>query len=343
VRIPWTRVRELDVSRLGMNYDLYPDEVITAAKIRRLALVSRFPQGLRGDLLAEVLRKLGQPALVEYGAAPGAAPRDEEHPLTLARLAALAAEGSARFHERRVAMSAGYRRIGTDFPAMGEHWLNVSALVAGRLDPREPTMLIYVVVDGTPRLAGTGFVMTTEGDEQPRDVPGWPEAWHEHSGLIAEESGARSMLPSASATPRGLRTWVLHVWTEVPNPAGTFHADNWAIPFVRAGLPMQAGVDEPSGRALSLAVGGDEFLRRLLTDVGLRTAANTADVDARIAETRATAEVILNELRTVKSTGTAGSAHDTRLEGLRTAWRTLEASLVRTAGPTVRHYLASGH
>jgi hypothetical protein len=59
VHIPWKRLVALDVHRLD-DYDIWRGEVVTAQKRSRIARVSRFPQGLTGDLLARVLRHVGQ-------------------------------------------------------------------------------------------------------------------------------------------------------------------------------------------------------------------------------------------------------------------------------------------
>ena len=65
VRVPWPSVRALDVQGLDTRYDVAPGERPDAAKRGRLALVSRFPQGLAGELLTRTLAALGQPALEE--------------------------------------------------------------------------------------------------------------------------------------------------------------------------------------------------------------------------------------------------------------------------------------
>src|SRR5262245_66523559 len=81
-------------------------------------------------------------------------------------------------------------RVGADFPSMGEHWLNRSALLSRTVNPEQPTLLIYANIAGAPKLLGVGFVLVTRGDSTPVDAPGWPDAWHEHSGLLSDESGA---------------------------------------------------------------------------------------------------------------------------------------------------------
>lgn len=65
VRIAWSRVVAIDVEKFGARYDVTPGETVTDAKRSRLSLVSRFPQGLNGPLLSQVLARLGQSALEE--------------------------------------------------------------------------------------------------------------------------------------------------------------------------------------------------------------------------------------------------------------------------------------
>ena len=64
-RIAWPRVEALDVSKVGDQYDIRHGEEPSADKRQRLALLSRFPQGLSGDLLARTLALLRQDALQE--------------------------------------------------------------------------------------------------------------------------------------------------------------------------------------------------------------------------------------------------------------------------------------
>lgn len=57
-RIAWQRVDAMDVSKVGAEYDLRHGEQPSAAKRQRIALLSRFPQGLSGDLLSRTLAAL---------------------------------------------------------------------------------------------------------------------------------------------------------------------------------------------------------------------------------------------------------------------------------------------
>ncbi len=256
-------------------------------------------------------------------------------------LADATARGIARYADRRAAIAAGYRRIGTDFPGMGEHWLHPGALLAQRIDPERPTMLAYATLDGAVTLLGAGYVITTRGDST-ATAPGWPHEWHEHSGLLADESGGRAANPHGASSPATdplvTRVWVLHIWTELPNPAGRYTPDNWVLPFARAALDAPAAVDPDLGRAFSLGVGGgDDYLRRVLTDAGLHTPEAAAAIDRAIDEARASARAVQARAR---AQGAIGSPDR---EILLAAWTTLSQRLREIIGPAVEPILAPPH
>jgi hypothetical protein len=237
-----------------------------------------------------------------------------------------------RYADRRVAVADGYRRVGTDFPGMGEHWLHPGTLLSGAIDPARPTLLVYAGIAGRPTLLGVGFIALTRGDSAARGVPGWPEAWHEHSGLLADESGTRP-----SRTGERTRVWVLHIWAVLENPDGPYAPDNWALPFARLGVPVPPGIDADAGRAAGLLVGGDAYLREVLTDARLREPSNAARVDSAISAARYESAQIVARLRNAELV-TEGDA-----EALRHSWRALAASLRTVVGPPVEAYLAPPH
>lgn len=266
----------------------------------------------------------------------------------LAALAALAAAGShdrvaldsladatardiARFADRRAAVAAGYRRVGTDFPGMGEHWVHPAALVAGTIDARRPTMLSYATIAGRYTLLGAGFIVRTSGDER-ADVPGWPAHWHEHSGLLAEASGVRSSARPTDQTSTHI--WILHIWTALPNPSGRYDADNWALPFARAGISAPLSIDHDAGQAAGLAVGaGDAYLRSALTVTGLRTSRNEGRVDAEISIATGAAAMVLQRSRD------GGTLTATNADDLRRIWSSLRDRLRALIGPEVESLL----
>jgi hypothetical protein len=314
-RVRWSSLEYLYVDRMGVPYQVRPSAPISAEFRERLRLVSRFPQGLSGPLLASVLDALQQPSL------------DSLADLTAARI--------ARYADRSVAVAEGYRRIGTDFPGMGEHWLHPAALFAQRVDPDRPTMLAYAEVNGRPTLLGAGYVVTTRGDES-APVPGWPAYWHEHSGALDDESGAR--VGARDESPDATHVWVLHIWSALPNPASRYDADNWALPFARLGIAAPRDVDHDMGRALSLAVaGGDRYLRGVLGGTGLLAARTVPEVDAAIAEARSVGERVAGAARA------RGALSADEAEMLRHAWHALSARLRSALGSGVEPILAPLH
>src|SRR6476619_3792405 len=73
------------------------------------------------------------------------------------RFAAAVRTATERYRDRSAASADGYRRIGPDFPSMGEHWLNVSLAVRAEVDPLHPPILAYVSVAGKTVLAGVAY------------------------------------------------------------------------------------------------------------------------------------------------------------------------------------------
>ena len=255
-----------------------------------------------------------------------------QHDDALDSLARATERAIARYADRAVASADGYRRIGPDFPGMGEHWLHPAVLLADRVDATRPTILIYATIGDAPALLGAGFVTTTRGLARASGTPGWPAAWHEHSGLLSDESG---LAPGTAAGDT--HVWVLHVWTSLANPNGRFAPDNWALPYARAGIHAPARVDVDAARALSLATTGDRYLRDLLTDAGLRDTSNAAHVDALIANARTRVADVASAWRSPGATPPDDAAV------LRDEWIALERALRATLGPTVTQLLAPPH
>ena len=77
--------------------------------------------------------------------------------------------------------------------------------------------------------------------------------WHTHGGDLDEESLSDSHAGTREMDGDGVA--VLHAWVPVANPAGPFVAENWALPFLRAGLVVPAEFSIPSARALALGTG----------------------------------------------------------------------------------------
>lgn len=287
--------------------------------------------------MRRVGRALVGAATLVAGALPGVAhAQAHAHGIAspaLDSLVATSARLTTRYADRAVATADGYRRVGVDFPGMGEHWVLPRALLAGAVDAAHPTLLIYADVRGRPTLLGVGFIVVDDGHAHLTDVPGWPTAWHEHNGLLAEESGARA---EAGAPRHGTHVWVLHAWTRLPNADGTYAPDNWAVPFARLGLDPPRDVDADAGRALSLATGGDAYLRDVLTFAGI-VGSRGAEVDTLLAMAATRVQ------RVIARTTSAGAVRDDDVAALRTEWRDLAAALRALLGAPVGPYLAPPH
>lgn len=153
--------------------------------------------------------------------------------------------GTRRYRSQQAAIDDGFTRVGTEFPAMGEHWVSFARVLEDSLDAGRPSILIYVTADGGPRLAGVAYTELVEGRDLAPTFPS-ADAWHEHNGAVDEESlpirhsgaahaaGARPGAAEVAAP----RVFVMHAWVWTSNPDGVFATDNWGLPFARRGVAL---------------------------------------------------------------------------------------------------------
>jgi hypothetical protein len=195
----------------------------------------------------------------------------------------IAARASQKYADRAVAIREGFRRIGPDFPGMGEHWVQPGRLVSGRFVADAPPILTYAVIDGRPVLTGIAYALPLAPGESPPTFPA-AEYWHDHAGSVDEESLLIAPLAAARAHTHGApkhapRLAMLHAWLWSPNPDGIFAQDNWALPYVRLGLATPASIDRDAARALSMLSNGAEYYRTLIRTAALldETAAQHID------------------------------------------------------------------
>jgi hypothetical protein len=183
-------------------------------------------------------------------------------------LLAAARQATEPYTDRNVAIAAGYRRVGRDFPSMGEHWLNPRLIVDGAFDVSKPQLLTYVKIAGRPVLTGVVYAIPLKQGESPPDAFGPEASWHEHNGSIDEEG----LLPEHHSAPSakvGTRVAFVHAWLRVPGSEPIFAAENWAIPFMRLELPVPDDFPNGAARALSLMSGGRAFLVELIGPAAL--------------------------------------------------------------------------
>jgi hypothetical protein len=166
--------------------------------------------------------------------------------------------GTEKYRDRSNAIADGYRLVGGDFPAMGEHWIRISSLFDGRFDASRPEVLNYVTIGGKPQLFGVGYAVPLLEGEVPPEGPAGQSAWHDHTRTIADET----TLPhhhAAGHVAAGPRLAMMHAWIWSANPQGTFAADNWGLPYLRIGLKSTLDAPAEAAKALSLASGGTHY------------------------------------------------------------------------------------
>src|SRR5438105_7318728 len=179
------------------------------------------------------------------------------HSFALEPLLSRARVATEVYTDRNVAIADGYRRVGRDFPSMGEHWLSTKLVVEGVFDVSRPQMLTYLKINGRAMLTGVVYIVPLQQGQSPPDEFGPQALWHEHNGTIEEEG----LLPEHHSTPTaasGTRVAFLHVWIRIPNANGIFAAENWAIPFLRLELPVPQTFPNGAARALSLLSGVED-------------------------------------------------------------------------------------
>jgi len=208
------------------------------------------------------------------------------------RFVQCARDGTLKYLDRRAAILDGYRRIGADFPSMGEHWINLSLLFDTQLDPRRPEVLSYVEIAGEARLLGVAYALPLLAGETP---PEWPagEAWHEHYRTLNDETiSPEHRMPDLN--PSRARMAMLHAWIWSDNPDGTFAADNWAIPYIRLGIIPPDGGPKDAAQALSLISGGSAHFLAQVTEAKTLSSADRNRTEAVFGFARAEVERLVS-------------------------------------------------
>ena len=252
----------------------------------------------------------------------------------LERFVAAARAGTVRYRDQRVARDDGYRRIGPDFPGMGEHWVHVGLLLAGRLRPEAPSVLSYTMIGGRPELVGVAYALALPHDAPLPASPAPDEAWHEHGGSVDEESFLLDHGSDARSVA-GERLIVMHAWIWEPNPRGMFATDNWSLPFRRAGRMSAIAPSSGAARALSLAGSGEAFHRRLFGAGISDDPAAGRRLDALLATQAA-------RVRSVLETA-ADTLDEPRVRALETIWLDTWEALDGAVGPSAAARLRALH
>lgn len=169
-------------------------------------------------------------ALVLISLCPWRAMAQAEHPHTAAAeqqltpaqntLVKVIRDSTEKFKDVSVAEAEGYSLLfgcvtGPDAGAMGLHYVNMSLVGAGTIDPQHPQIVIYEpTADGHLRLIGADFLVIADQWDKAHPGQGAPQLMGQLFHYF--ESPNRFGLPAF---------YTLHVWAWKPNPNGAFV--NW--------------------------------------------------------------------------------------------------------------------
>src|SRR4051812_45836938 len=133
-------------------------------------------------------------------------------------LVAVVRQATERFKDAAAAENEGYFLqfgcvSGSDYGAMGLHYVNFPLVIDGELDPAKPEIVIYEPIgNGKVKLVGADYIVLADAWNATHSGP--PELMGQLLHLF--ESPNRFGLPAF---------YTLHVWAWKDNPTGTFV--NW--------------------------------------------------------------------------------------------------------------------
>jgi hypothetical protein len=333
--VPWSVIAEASFTDVRMRWN--SGAAPSPADRQRLTLVSRYVAGLTDEQRSSLLRHHGLDAPLRYPRPDGGGPRSQsqEEPRSIERASAaglLEATRSAveRYRVQEDAILAGYRPLGPDFPGMGAHWVNPYFVIRSGLDPLRPAVITYLDTPGGTILTGAAFLQVLLPGEEPPSEP-FHGAWHDHSGTVDEETLALNPAAAHHAGHDEPRIAMLHVWTGLDNPDGPFAQENWAIPFVRLGLPVPREVGPAAGKALFLASGGDTYYLGLIRILGDLAPEQDEGVARLLIRWRARVEELLSGLDPAGPVGVTQTS--ALVPALENVWHALWRDIRKELGP----------
>lgn len=239
---------------------------------------------------------------------------------------------TAKYQDRSSAIAEGYRQIGSDFPAMGEHWIRIGLLFDGKFDPAHPEVLTYAEVSGKPQLLGVAYVLPLLAGESAPDWPAGKEKWHDHFRTLEDET-ALEQHHTAGHAGDSPRMTMLHAWIWLANPAGMFAADNWAIPYYRLGIKPVQDAPDTAAKALALVSGGTEHFSASIHAAVPLTSSEGKKVDAAFARSRVAVEALLRS----PSMATPTPSDLENLSAVWTGlWKEIDSSVGSKARPSLQ-------
>jgi hypothetical protein len=235
---------------------------------------------------------------------------------------------TAKYQDRSVAIGEGYRQIGSDFPSMGEHWINIGLLFDGKIEPAHPEVLTYAVIAGKPQLLGVAYMLPLLRGESAPDWPVSKEKWHDHFRTLEDETELPQHHEAGQAGDAPRMT-MLHAWIWLANPNGVFAADNWAIPYLRLGIKPAQDTPDTAAKALALVCGGVEYFSTSVHAAASLTPTERKKVDAAFARSRVAVEALLRG-------PSIATLAPSELENLSAVWARLWKEIDSSVSPNTR-------
>ena len=163
---------------------------------------------------------------------------------------AAARRAVVRLNDTAAARAAGYRpitEIGVPdgLPFQGEHWQLPYRDTLPDVSLERPSFIMFGPVNGGLRRVGVAYsALIALEAPAPNGLGGDPTAkWHDHfwcdnapgrpNGFLVNE---RDQCTSQGGVLNPRRVSMVHVWTDIESPEGTYGHDNPALPFVALGL-----------------------------------------------------------------------------------------------------------
>jgi hypothetical protein len=230
-------------------------------------------------------------------------------------------------------------RITDRTPFQGEHWIHQPRLAADTtlsIGLNEPAFVMFGLVNGRTERVGTAYITRLrQGATGPVGLGGDNGAeWHTHQfcrnvpglgALILADGAEDCVAQGGTTTPRQL--FMVHVWTDVPNPEGMYAHDNPALPYLAVGLkpPGPHDLHDPgrvhTTRALALAI-AETYDARMPVARGVER----GNTDAALADSmRAHRAAIAARIPALKSADASGdrNAYDKTAQRMIGEWEAL--------------------
>jgi hypothetical protein len=240
-------------------------------------------------------------------------------------------------------------------PFQGQHWYNgARADTLSDVALGTPAFVMFAPVDGKLHRIAVAYAARLRIEVEPPAALGddFSAMWHVHVMCRLAGPGGRTISDQVPDTttcrarggaPFPRKTAMIHVWTDVPNPAGIYGHDNPALPFIVLGLtpPTMSELHEAARsrevRALALAL-GETYGARLENAYLIEQANENVALADSLHAHRAVLATLLAQLRQ------ADRAHDGAAYGrlaarLRAEEAAVEGIYERMATPDARAML----